>query len=188
MNKTQISPLSFFFRFASAAYIGCPGCYEYPREDSSLLQVWTLLQMVLQRPDRVACGSTGRRGWQPASQVEPSLRLQLLCWDLLPKRIYFVFLGSIYGKQISCLKILTLFLTSQPRTSACRTTVDFLNSTYFILWCFPAFLARMNLCMVKAADFCWRNTCLALYPLKFAWIKQAAWCLYKEKFASDINI
>lgn len=36
-------------------------------------------------------------------------------------------------KQISYLKILTLFLTSQPRTSACRTTVDFFNSTYFIL-------------------------------------------------------
>lgn len=119
--------------------------------------------------------------WSPHSDF--SSFVEIYC-----PRESILYFWSIYGKQISCLKILTLFLTSQPRTSACRTTVDFFNSTYFILWCFPAFLARMNLCMVKAADFCWRNTCLALYPLKFAWIKQAAWCLYKEKFASDINI
>lgn len=54
----------FFFLFASAAYLGCPGRYEFPREDSSLLKVWKSSQDDLTTLSlrELPGGSTGRPG------------------------------------------------------------------------------------------------------------------------------
>lgn len=138
MNKTQISPLSFLSVCQCHIY-RMPRMLWIPEEDSSLLQAWTLLQMALQRPDRVACVVTGTT-WMTACFTGGALtQTSAPLLRFIAREVF-----CISGKHLRETDILlknTPFL-HEPRTSACGTTVDFLIDI-FHLWCFPAFLAAL---------------------------------------------